>query len=95
MPAPVAAAGASPRCVTPEGVYDLDGNVSEWVDQPWDGAPEPFARAGRVDPETWRTVRGGTMWSETFHGHDCTSAHGHIRSTFRGMDDGFRCCLSP
>ncbi len=25
--------GAYPRCVTPEGVFDMDGNLSEWVDE--------------------------------------------------------------
>lgn len=94
-PAPVAVAGAFPRCVSAEGVFDLDGNLSEWVDQPWSGAPEPFAVDAVVDPASWRTVRGGTMWSRTFYGQDCTSAHGHHRSTFRSMDDGFRCCRDP
>lgn len=93
--APVSVAGAFPRCVTPEGVFDLGGNLSEWVDEPWAGVPEPFAPRAKVDPETWRTLRGGTMWSQTFYGQDCTSAHGHPRSTLRSTDDGFRCCLTP
>jgi hypothetical protein len=28
------AAGANPGCVTPEGVFDLHGNLHEWVDEP-------------------------------------------------------------
>ena len=58
-PAPVAASGAFPQCVTPEGVYDLNGNLSEWVSDPWSGRAEPFNRGARVDPASWRTLRGG------------------------------------
>jgi sulfatase modifying factor 1 len=91
-PAPIKPSGAFPRCVTPEGVYDLNGSLSEWVSDPWDGGPEPFNREATVDPETWRTLRGGTMWFSTFSGQECMSRHGHRRSTFRNIDDGFRCC---
>jgi len=94
QPAPLAASGAFERCHTPEGVYDLNGNLAEWVSDPWTGAPEPFNQAAKVDPETWRTLRGGTMWSHTFYGQDCTSSHGHL-VTFKNMDDGFRCCKTP
>ena len=88
---PYTASGAWPRCKTPEGVYDLNGSLSEWVSDPWDGDPEPFNREARVDRETWRTLRGGTMWSQTFYGQDCTSRHGH-HTSFHNIDDGFRCC---
>lgn len=94
-PPPVAPSGAFPGCVSPDGVFDLDGNLSEWVADPWTGAPEPFNREATVDPDTWRTLRGGTMWSHTFYGGDCTSAHGHHRTEFKNMDDGFRCCATP
>jgi sulfatase modifying factor 1 len=88
---PPTEAGAWPRCRSPEGVYDLNGSLSEWVSDPWTGDPEPFNREARVDPETWRVLRGGTMWSQTFYGQDCTSRHGHEVS-FHNIDDGFRCC---
>ena len=91
-PAPVAASGSFSQCQSPEGVFDLNGNVSEWVLDAWDGFPEPFNARARVNPDTWRTLRGGTMWSNTFYGHDCTSRHGHHKSRWRNIDDGFRCC---
>ncbi len=91
-PPPIAPSGAFPGCVTPEGVFDMNGSLSEWVSTSWDGDPEPFNRHARVDPATWRVLRGGTMWNRTFYGQDCTSRHGHERSTFKNMDDGFRCC---
>jgi len=88
---PPTRSGAWAGCKTPEGVYDLNGSLSEWVSDPWDGDPEPFNLEARVDPATWRTLRGGTMWSRTFYGQDCTSRHGH-HTSFHNVDDGFRCC---
>ena len=93
-PFPVAASGAHEACISPEGVADLNGNVSEWVSDPWTGMPEPFNATAIVDPNTWRTLRGGTMWAQTFYGQDCTSRHGHIK-TDQHLDDGFRCCKTP
>jgi formylglycine-generating enzyme required for sulfatase activity len=26
--------GASPGCVTPDGIFDLHGNLNEWIDDP-------------------------------------------------------------
>ena len=34
QPDTVDPAGANPGCVTPEGVYDLHGNLHEWIDDP-------------------------------------------------------------
>ena len=94
-PAPLRASGDFVDCHTPEGIFDLNGNVSEWVLDSWDGAPEPFNQRAKVQPETWRMIRGGTMWSNTFYGQDCTSRHGHEKSRWKNIDDGFRCCSSP
>lgn len=90
---PYAKSGEYEDCHTPEGVYDLNGSLSEWVSDPWGDFPEPFAKNATTDPETWRTLRGGTMWSHTFYGQDCTSRHGHRMSGWKNMDDGFRCCM--
>ena len=93
-PFPLAASGTHAGCVSPEGVADLNGNVSEWVSDPWSGMPEAFNANAIVDSETWRTLRGGTMWAQTFYGQDCTSRHGHTKSD-QHLDDGFRCCKTP
>lgn len=89
---PLAPSGSFPRCVSPEGAFDLNGSLSEWVQDPWGGPTQPF------EPWSWpwssaRTQRGGTMWSTTFYGQDCLSTHGHTPRTETG-DDGFRCCVS-
>ncbi len=89
---PYTKSGEKENCKTPEGVYDLNGSLSEWVADPWSDFPEPFAKNVVVSPDTWRTLRGGTMWNHTFYGQDCTSRHGHRMSGWKNMDDGFRCC---
>jgi len=89
---PLVSAGSYPDCVSPEGVYDLNGSLSEWVDTPWS---EPGPPGVTVDPALWRVLRGGTMWAKTAYGQDCLSRHAHDRSTYRNDDDGFRCCRDP
>jgi formylglycine-generating enzyme len=89
-PVPLKGSGAYPDCVSAEGVFDLNGSVSEWTADPWEGPPEPFNANAEVDG-AWFTLRGGTMWNGTFYGQDCSSRHGHHRS-FENMDDGARCC---
>ncbi|MEE2829473.1 MAG: SUMF1/EgtB/PvdO family nonheme iron enzyme [Myxococcota bacterium] len=89
----LAPAGKFKDCVSPEGVYDLDGNLSEWVATDWEG---PW-----YDNKTWggpselaRTLMGGTMWPGDVYGQDATSRHRH-RTGERWRDDGFRCALTP
>jgi eukaryotic-like serine/threonine-protein kinase len=92
QPAPVKPSGLFKECKSPEGVYDLNGSLSEWVADPWSDFPEPFNPTATPSAETWRTLKGGTMWSQTFYGQDCTSRHGHHYTEWKNVDDGFRCC---
>ena len=89
---PLEKSGTYKDCHSPEGVYDLNGSLSEWVSDPWSDFPESFSKNAVVDPETWRELRGGTMWNRTFYGQDCTSRHGHRKRNAKYGDDGFRCC---
>jgi formylglycine-generating enzyme required for sulfatase activity len=91
-------------------VADLNGNVSEWVADSWDGElhgspdwktlaqaldePAVVAAALSAPLAQYRSLRGGTMWSETFYGQSCHSHHAHPRAS-PADDDGFRCCLIP
>lgn len=73
-------AGARPDCHTPEGVYDLLGNVWEWTD------PEKRDAAGRPVTEK----RGAARY--TMDATPCGFvARGDHPPTFKGSV-GFRCC---
>jgi serine/threonine-protein kinase len=71
------AVGAIPAGISPEGVLDLAGNVSEWVAAgPWDGMD------GR------RTVRGGSWLDPPTRSHIAVR---RIEPEYRGRSVGFRC----
>lgn len=76
-------AGSRLGCVSAWGVHDLDGNTSEWVQDPH---PD--------DPVNLRVLRGGTMWL-AIYGHGCMSRHAHDLNGPTHGDDSLRCCLSP
>lgn len=92
----LATSGAFADCVSPEGIYDLDGNLSEWVEQadgpefatpppPLDLPPEHLLSDEKA------TVRGGTMWI-AIYGSGCHARHFHPLFGPTSNDDGFRCC---
>lgn len=76
-------AGDFPRCESPCGALDMEGNLSEWVD----AVPDDD------DPEL-RIVRGGTMWVGVY-GRGCMARHRHHHTDASHEDDGFRCCSDP
>jgi formylglycine-generating enzyme required for sulfatase activity len=80
MPGGLAPTGAFPRCVSPEGIYDLVGNLHEWVEEERGGH-------GRF--------RGGWYGDAENNGPGClyvTSAH---EPTYHDYSTGFRCCSDP
>lgn len=80
MPNGLARTGAYPRCVSPEGLYDMVGNLDEWVDEESRGH-------GRF--------RGGWYGDAEHNGPGCyyvTSAH---EPTYHDYSTGFRCCADP
>lgn len=81
IPAPVAG-GSRERCVTPEGVHDLSGNVWEWTDEP--------DVTGNL-----RELRGGAFGvgsSQALCQPEDRSFQ-PLDATFDGY--GFRCCSDP
>ncbi len=74
--------GSKAECVTPEGVYDMDGNLSEWVS-------DTVQKDGRTH---------GTFAGDAFSGHGSagcarkTSAH---TSDYHDYSMGARCCSGP
>jgi formylglycine-generating enzyme required for sulfatase activity len=79
------------------GLYDMRGNVSEWV-QDWDG---PYPADRQIDPlgpssGTYRIVRGGS-WSPILLEPDnfrCAHRGGGYELDRRNIYFGFRCARS-
>jgi sulfatase modifying factor 1 len=77
----LAKTGTYDKCVSPERVFDLVGNLDEWVDEP----PGPRDRGH---------FRGGWYGDAELNGPGCmyvTSAH---ERTYHDYSTGFRCCAS-
>ena len=79
---PMRAAPAT-ECVSEEGVYDLTGNVAEWVRR--DG---PATRPG------YEHVLKGCYWAGCYHEPEpnCAFRNSAHPGTFRTYEAGFRCC---
>lgn len=74
--------GKRDSCRSPWSTFNMEGNVSEWVEERREGAP-------------WdRWVLGGTLWPGVY-GRGCQSRHAHPAVAPVAGDDGFRCCLAP
>lgn len=79
LPNGLARTGSYRRCVSPDGVFDMVGNLHEWVDEGPDGNGH-----GRF--------RGGWYGDAENNGPGCfyvTSAH---EPTYHDYSTGFRCC---
>ncbi|MBI4704144.1 MAG: SUMF1/EgtB/PvdO family nonheme iron enzyme [Deltaproteobacteria bacterium] len=66
-------------CISPFGLYDLNGNVEEWV----------RSREGRKFPGA---LMGG-FWAKPWTG--CRGTNDAHEPSFRFYETGFRCCRSP
>lgn len=80
-PDTVATGGTFAACRTPLGVFDLHGNLHEWVDT--------------VLPNGNGVFRGGFFVDAKLNGAGCsyrTTAH---RPTYHDYSTGFRCCADP
>lgn len=78
-------AGGFERCRTPEGVFDLTGNVAEWVLR----KPEAGSRKAVH-------VMKGCYWSACFKNSrpNCSFTNSAHPGEFRTYEAGFRCCLT-
>jgi formylglycine-generating enzyme required for sulfatase activity len=75
--------GSRAQCVSAEGVYDLTGNVAEWVRRS-DPAPRPG----------YDHVLKGCYWAGCYHEPqpNCAFANHAHPGSFRTYEAGFRCC---
>jgi formylglycine-generating enzyme required for sulfatase activity len=74
--------GSKRKCVSQDGVYDLTGNVEEWVVRT------------REHANDYPYLLVGCYWSGCYGGgkptcHSTNNAHG---PEFRFYETGFRCC---
>ena len=69
--------GSMPQCVSPFGVYDLNGNINEWVFRPKEKTPNRSGLKGGW----WGPVRGRCRPTVGFHHEEDY-----------GYEEGFRCC---
>ncbi len=76
-------AGSASGCGTAEGVYDLVGNVYEWVDV-GERAPDGRPRTGK---------RGGAYYAGA--AEDCDARPFYLHEPFFTGTIGFRCCVAP
>ncbi len=72
--------GSRPGCVSPFGVFDLPGNVEEWVSTSRKEWPLPSS------------LKGG-FWSKPWAG--CRGTNERHGGQFRYYEIGFRCCKDP
>jgi formylglycine-generating enzyme len=72
-----APAGSHPRCDSPFGAFDINGNVNEWVEIPGETAP-------------WRSgLKGGWWGPSRSRCRPMVTAH---NENYVGYEVGFRCC---
>lgn len=78
----LAKTGAFQSCVTPQGVFDMDGNLSEWV----------------ADSIMKGQLKHGTFAGDAFSGHGnqgCGRNTGAHSSDYHDYSMGARCCSNP
>ncbi|MCC6215015.1 MAG: SUMF1/EgtB/PvdO family nonheme iron enzyme [Polyangiaceae bacterium] len=72
--------GDGEACASPFGIYELNGNVNEWVSQMWRQPPHRSALKGGW----WGPVRNRCRAIAQSHAED-----------YLGYEVGFRCCSDP
>jgi sulfatase modifying factor 1 len=81
LPMTVAPGGSFTRCVSYWGVYDLHGNLHEWIDATTSAGNGIF--------------KGGFFVDATLNGAGCHYATTAHAKSYHDYSTGFRCCADP
>ena len=81
QPNTVAPGGSFAKCVSSFGVYDLHGNLHEWI--------ATAASTGNG------IFKGGFFVDAKINGAGCLYATRRTRTTYHDYSTGFRCCADP
>jgi formylglycine-generating enzyme required for sulfatase activity len=84
------AVGTAAQDVSPEGIHDLGGNVSEWTSS-WFVPGNRAARPRTGSAEAARVIRGGS-WGDSLMAR--SSGRGRVTPLIVGPNLGFRCALN-
>jgi formylglycine-generating enzyme required for sulfatase activity len=87
--------GSYPNGASPFGVFDMAGNVLEWVADDFDEsfyAESPAINPLLTDASAGRIFRGGSYGNSQNQFYRTSRRYGNIR-TFSNADLGFRCAL--
>ena len=89
--------GSYPFGVSPYGIFDMTGNVMEWVsdwyeEKYYETSPKENPQ-GPAQPTKWVAVRGGgwTLWNPGNWASRVYIRNLHREPTVSSMDIGFRC----
>jgi len=79
--------GERQQCQSQDGVFDLTGNVAEWV-------VNTKRRGSSTDGKINPFVMKGCYWSKCLHGKppSCAFTNPNHAASFRSYEAGFRCC---
>jgi formylglycine-generating enzyme required for sulfatase activity len=88
---------AFPRDVTPNGIFCLAGNVSEWVEDTALFYIKRSGNPGLIDPRAFGRYNRGSSWKSN-SAENCKvseAARGWLNPRALVNDVGFRCVKSP
>jgi formylglycine-generating enzyme len=98
-PGGLAKSGEYAECVNDYGLFDMVGNLHEWVADESNSAlskkiPIPYGQ-GRMGPRGSGVFMGGFFSSMSEHGHGCNYVTTHHAPDYHDYSTGFRCCAEP
>ncbi|HEU5076418.1 MAG TPA: SUMF1/EgtB/PvdO family nonheme iron enzyme [Polyangiaceae bacterium] len=95
----LAKTGEYADCASDQGVFDMVGNLHEWVADDSNGAlpkkiPIPYG-AHRMGQRGNGVFMGGYFSSQREHGRGCEYVTTHHAPGYHDYSTGFRCCSEP